>query len=76
MRALIHAWSTCSNVPGPAVACGWIFTGLPRRGSTQPLELAILNLAIQQRRCDPDGGSIEIKVSQYTRAAIVEVGSY
>ena len=68
LRALIQGMSNLlERSLGPRVALRLdLPEGLPpARIDANQLELAILNLAINARDAMPDGGSIEIKVSEY-----------
>jgi len=81
LRALIHGMvDLLERSLGPRVALRVdIPQGLPpARIDANQLELAILNLAINARDAMPDGGSIEIKVSQYQSSSdpALKSGSY
>jgi PAS domain S-box-containing protein len=81
LRALIHGMvDLLERSLGPRVALRVdIPQGLPpARIDANQLELAILNLAINARDAMPDGGSIDIKVSQYQSSSdpALKSGSY
>jgi PAS domain S-box-containing protein len=81
LRALIQGMSNLlERSLGPRVALRLdLPEGLPpARIDANQLELAILNLAINARDAMPDGGSIDIKVTEYRvkKDAVLRPGSY
>jgi PAS domain S-box-containing protein len=81
LRALIQGMSNLlERSLGPRVALRLdLPEGLPpARIDANQLELAILNLAINARDAMPDGGSIDIKVSEYQvkKDAVLRPGAY
>jgi len=81
LRALIHGMSNLlERSPEPRVALRFdVPEGLPpARIDANQLELAILNLAINARDAMPDGGSIDIEVSEYQvrKDAVLNQGTY